>query len=95
MKTVIEVVLRDHISAGELRKLGFDLPGCIPDDWIVPRTALLPDPDSVEVRGEGDVLHCSVQVQLNARFRPPIRIEVDGPPLEALDLTIRDPRREP
>lgn len=64
VRTIIEVMLRDHISAKELRENHFPIDPSIPDDWIIPRNSFLPDPASTEVTAEGGhaplLIHCAV-----------------------------------
>jgi hypothetical protein len=88
-KVLIKVELRDHVSAAELREMGFPIAEEIPGDWIVPRGSLLPDVDSLEAKAEGDTLHCSFLVQCGAPFRPPIEIEVEGDP-EAITAALSE-----
>lgn len=74
---ILKIELRDHISAGELRELGFNVPRGVPDDWIIPRAALIPAPGSVKVSAEDEnKINVSIEFKPVASFRPPLEYEL-------------------
>lgn len=59
-------MIDDRISAGQLRALGCNIPKHVPDCASVPRAALVFG--ETVCRCDGDVLHCSLSIQINAPF---------------------------